>query len=181
MSNRSYRWLPLAALIALASAAAVPTAAAAQQSAAGHRTGGRRAIGDYNFGDGGRVRVEVDGARIALFAADGSGSRVLVYLDPSSVARWLPAAESLVSARPGRPVGVDTQTPPLTHMDPSVGGSVVLTREEVPRRRGTQTEFFLTAMGDADHLALLPLSAMEARILIAALGRAADELRGRAP
>ena len=93
MSYRSYRRFPLAALIALASAAAVPAAAAAQQqSAAGHRTSGRRAIGDYNFGDGGRVRVEVDGARIALFAADGSGSRVLVFLDPSSVARWLPAA-----------------------------------------------------------------------------------------
>ena len=82
---------------------------------------------------------------------------------------------------PGRPTRVDTQTPPLTHMDPSVGGSVVLAREDVPRRRGTTTEYYLTAMGDADHLALLPLSPMEVRILIAALGRASDELRGRAP
>ena len=72
----------------------LPTSAHAQ-SDAGHRATARRTIGEYSFGDNGRVRVELDGARIALYAADGSGSRVLIYLDPSSVERWLPTADAL--------------------------------------------------------------------------------------
>ena len=55
----------------------------------------------------------------------------------------------------------------------------MLTREDVPRRRGVTSQYYLTAMGDADHLALLPLSAMEARIVSSALHRAVDALRGQ--
>jgi hypothetical protein len=173
-----HRWSPLTLAVALASAplawaVAAPATASAQSRVA------RRTIGDYSFGGGGRVRVDVDGARIALFAADGSGSRVLLYLDPASTDRWLATADALMRGGGRTAAGAETQTPPLTHADPSVGGSVVLTREDVPRRRGTTTQYYLTAMGDADHLALLPLSTMEARIVTAALHRAVDEARGR--
>ena len=170
-----HRWLPLALLIALAPIPALPVVAGAQSAMV------RRTIGEYSFDDGGRLRLDVDGARLALFAADGSGSRVLIYLDPSSVERWLATADALMRGRGRATPGAETQTPPLTHMDPSVGGSIVLTREDVPHRGGTTTQYYLTAMGDADHLALLPLSAMDARIVTAALHRAVDALRTRAP
>jgi hypothetical protein len=169
-----HRWsLALVLRLSLFTVAAVaaPGIAGAQQRAA---VTNRRTIGSYSFGDGGRVRVDVDGARVAFFAADGSGSQVLIYLDGPSVDRWLVLADALVR---GNATGPEAQTPPLTHADASVGGSVVLTREDVPRRRGVSTQYYLTAMGDADHLALLPLTSMEARIVTAALHRAVDALR----
>lgn len=169
-----HRWslaLVLRLLLFTVATIAAPSIAGAQQRAA---TAVRRTIGSYSFGDGGRVRVDVDGARVAFFAADGSGSQVLIYLDGPSVDRWLVLADALVR---GNAAGPEAQTPPLTHADASVGGSVVLTREDVPRRRGVSTQYYLTAMGDADHLALLPLTSMEARIVTAALHRAVDALR----
>jgi len=169
-----HRWSPLAILLALIVVIAAPAGAEAQRP-------GRRTIGEYSFREGGQVRVDVEGPRIMLFAADGSGSRVLIYLDPSSVDRWLVRADALMRGGGRTSPGAETQTPPLTNADRSVGGSVVLTREDVPRRGGVTTQYYLTVMGDADHLALLPLSAMDARIVSAALHRATDALRARGP
>ena len=170
-----HRQLPLTLLIALvgsASVAGAPAVARAQTAVT------RRVVGDYSFGGGGQVRVDVDGARIALFAADGSGSRVLIHLDPPSVDRWLATADAVMRGGGRSAVGAETQTPPLMNTDPSVGGSVVLTRQDVRRIGGTTTEYYLTATGDADHIALLPLSAMDTRIVTAALRRAVDASRG---
>jgi len=143
------------------------------------RASGRRAhtVGSYTFG-GGALRVDADGARVAIYAQDGDGSRVLVFADPLSVDRWLGAAQALIGRRGG--ATRDEETPPLTHRDPSVGGSVVLTRgaddgvadDAAPR-------FYLTVTGDADHIALVPLTPMDARILVSALRRAAEEAKGR--
>lgn len=175
-----HRWSLVLLLQLLFSLAAISTAPAAAH-AQGRATSARRTIGEYAFGDGGHVRVDVDGTRVALFAADGSGSQVLIYLDPASLDRWLARADALVQGAGRGAPGSETQTPPLTHADASVGGSVVLTREDVPRRRGVTTQYYLTAMGDADHLALLPLSAMEARIVTAALHRAVDGIGAQSP
>ena len=147
--------LLLALILAL-----VPAAASAQG----------RTIGAYSFG-GGALRVDTDGVRVALFAEDRDGSQVTVFMDPGSVASWLSEADSLVRARTPR---TDTETSPLTHRDESLAGRVVLTRRGADT--GGSARLYLTVMGDSDHIAMIPLTPMDARIVIAALDRAA---RGR--
>ena len=144
----------LALLLAL-----VPAAASAQG----------RTVGAYSFG-GGALRVDTDGDRVALFAEDRDGSQVTVFVDPRSVSRWLAEADSLV--RGGTP-RVDRETSPLTHRDESLPGQVVLTRRGAGT--GGSARLYLTVMGDSDHIAMIPLTPMDARIVMAALERAARE------
>jgi hypothetical protein len=132
-----------------------------------------RTIGSYSFG-GGALRVDTHGRRVALFAQDRDGSRVTVLVDPSSVSQWLGEAGALVKAGAAPE---DQETTPLTHRDESMGGSVVLTRPG--RGAGGSARLYLTVTGDSDHIAMIPLTPMDARIVIAALDRAAAEARGR--
>jgi hypothetical protein len=128
-----------------------------------------RTVGAYSFG-GGALRVDTDGDRVALFAEDRDGSKVTVFVDPSSVSQWLAEADSLV--RGGTP-RVDRTTSPLSHRDESLPGQVVLTRRGAGT--GGSARLYLTVMGDSDHIAMIPLTPMDARIVIAALERAANE------
>ena len=131
-----------------------------------------RTVGEYSFG-GGALRVNSEGARVSVYAEDRMGSQVLVYVDPSSIRRWLEEAGALVRRREGTE---EIETAPLTHHDASMGGSVVLTRQ--PVARGTRPRLYLTVTGDRDHIALIPLTPMDARIVLAALNRASEEARG---
>src|SRR3954468_6694889 len=149
--------LLLALLLAL-----VPAAASAQG----------RTIGAYSFG-GGALRVDTDGSRVALFAEDRDGSRVTVFVDPSSVTQWLAEADSLVR---GRSSSVDQEPSALTHRDESLPGRVVLTRRGAGT--GGSAKLYLTVMGDSDHIAMIPLTPMDARIVMAALDRAVQESKG---
>lgn len=130
-----------------------------------------RTIGAYNFG-GGALRVDTDGARVALFAEDRDGSRVTVFVDPNSVTHWLGEANTLVRSRSS---GSDRETSALTHRDESLAGRVVLTRRGAAT--GGSSRLYLTVMGDSDHIAMIPLTPMDARIVIAALDRAATASR----
>jgi len=152
------RFLALSLLLA----PLAPAAAPAQEG---------RTVGSYTFG-GGELRVDTDGRRVALFAADRDGSRVLVYVDPSSVARWLDEAGAIVKSRSPRG---EEETSPLTHRDDSMKGSVVLSRSASGGREPAR--LYLTVVGDSDHIAMIPLTPMDARIVIAALDRAAAESR----
>ena len=131
-----------------------------------------RTIGAYSFG-GGALRVDSDGARIALFAADRDGAQVTVYVDPGSVTRWLGETDALVR---GRTPSTDQTTSPLTQRDASLPGTVVLTRRGAGT--GGSARLYLTVTGDSDHIAMIPLTAMDARIVMAALDRAAEATRG---
>ena len=132
--------------------------------AAGSAQGGT--IGAYSFG-GGALRVDTDGERVALFAEDRDGSQVTVFVDPGSVSQWLAEADSLVRSPTPR---VDRETSPLTHRDESLPGQVVLTRRGAGT--GGSARLYLTVMGDSDHIAMIPLTPMDARIVMAALQRA---------
>ena len=149
--------LLLALLLAL-----VPVAASAQG----------RTIRAYSFG-GGALRVDTDGARVTLFAEDRDGSQVTVFVDPGSVTQWLAEADSLVRSRSS---SVDQETSALTHRDESLPGRVVLTRRGAGT--GGSAKLYLTVMGDSDHIAMLPLTSMDARIVMAALDRAVQEAKG---
>ena len=156
------RILPSVGVLFLLALALAPASGASAQG---------RTVGEYSFG-GGALRVNTDGARVALYAEDRTGSQVLVYVDPSSIRQWLEEAGALVRRREERE---ERETSPLTHHDASMGGSVVLTRQ--PVARGTRPRLFLTVTGDPDHIALIPLTPMDARIVIAALNRASEETR----
>ena len=99
---------------------------------------------------------------------------MLVYVDPFSVAHWLDEAGALVRSRSPRG---EAETSPLTHRDDSMRGSVVLSRSAPVGR--SPARLYLTVTGDSDHIAMIPLTPMDARIVIAALDRAAAESRPR--
>ncbi len=142
--------------------AVLPAAASAQA---------RTTIGSYSF-SGGALRVDTEGSRVAVFAEDRDGSRVTVFVDPSSITQWLAEADSLVH---GRSSPVDRETSPLTHREESLPGQVVLTRRGAGT--GGSAKLYLTVMGDSDHIAMIPLTPMDARIVMAALDRAVEEAK----
>jgi hypothetical protein len=166
--------LRFVALLPLLLVALSVRTAGAQEGSVGRASGRRvHTVGSYTFG-GGALRVDTDGRRVAIYAQDGDGSRVLVFADPLSIGRWLRAADALIGREGGAPR--DEDTPPLSHRDSSVGGSVVLTRAAASDDAAAR--FYLTVTGDADHIALVPLTPMDARILVSALRRAAEEAKG---
>lgn len=158
------------ALLAGSLLAAAPTRAHAQfKTAPVTIATTRRIIGDYALG-GGRVQVSITPTRVDLFIREGE-TRMVVLLDAPSVRWWLSRANALIASKTRNTT--EQVTPALTHSEPTVASTVVLTRAA---HGAPGARFYLTATLDTDNIAMLPLSKKDARIITSALKRAVEEM-----